>query len=299
MRALLVSVLLCAGSARAADVAVLKSTDVPAWRPTIEALRKAIAGHNMTEHDLRADKAEAERVIGGFKGKGTLLVALGPLAALTAHEVAPDNSLVFCMVQDPVKLGLVGAPNTTGVAFVTPVKNQFAAFRLVNPRGVRIGVIYSLENVGRQVQEAQKAASLVRVMIVDKAVASEREVPEALRSLLRGGQAVDALWLPPDPILLGDEARRHILSETLKAGKPVYTFSPALVAEGALVSDGPDFTSIGELAGEIVNRLAGGEKAAKIDMAIPRAELIINKKIADKLKIEIPAEALKIANKVL
>jgi ABC-type uncharacterized transport system substrate-binding protein len=99
-------------------------------------------------------------------------------------------------------------------------------------------------------------------------------------------------------VLLGDDSRRFILSETLRAGKPVYTSLSALVQEGALVSNGPDFASIGEQAGELVNRLASGEKANKIDILIPRAELIINKRIADKLKIEIPADALKAANKV-
>jgi ABC-type uncharacterized transport system substrate-binding protein len=31
---------------------------------------------------------------------------------------------------------------------------------------------------------------------------------------------------------------------------------------------------------------------------VPRAELVINKKVADKLKIEIPADALKAASRV-
>ena len=70
----------------------------------------------------------------------------------------------------------------------------------------------------------------------------------------------------------------------------------SLVAEGALASDSPDFASIGEQVGELVNRIAAGEKRA--DMLVPRAELLINKKIADKLKVEIPADALKAANKV-
>jgi putative ABC transport system substrate-binding protein len=186
----------------------------------------------------------------------------------------------------------------TGVSFQIPIKNQLAAFRLVNPRAVRIGAIYSEANTGSQVAEASKAAGVVRLNLVVKPVASERDVPEALRALLKGGDAVDALWIPPDPILLGDESRRYILAETLKAGKPVYSFSAALVAEGALASNGPDMVSIGEQAGELVNRLAAGEKG-RIEMLIPRAELVVNKKIADKLKIEITIDALKAAGKVL
>jgi putative ABC transport system substrate-binding protein len=185
------------------------------------------------------------------------------------------------------------------VSFVTPVKNQLAAFRLVYPRGVRIGVIYGQESSGRLVEEAQKAAPIVRLAVVARPVGSDKDVPQALRALLRGEDAVDALWIPPDPLLLGDETRRFLLAESLKAGKPVFSFSSALVAEGALVSNGPDLLSVGEQAADIVNRLAAGDRTARGVTLVPRAELVINKKIADKLKIEIPQDALRAANKVI
>ncbi len=296
--ALALAVLGAPAFAPAADVAVLKSTDTPAWRPALDALRRGVSAHALAEHDLRNDKAEADRVVAGLKGKAAVIVAMGPLAAQAVREGAPEIPMVFCMVQDPARLGLAAAPNVTGVSFQIPIKNQLAAFRLVNPRAVRIGAIYSEANTGPQVAEASKAAVVVRLNIVAKPVASERDVPEALRALLKGGEAVDALWIPPDPILLGDESRRYILAETLKAGKPVYSFSSALVAEGALASNGPDMGSIGDQASELVNRLAAGEKG-KIEMLIPRAELVVNKKIADKLKIEITIDALKAAGKVL
>jgi ABC-type uncharacterized transport system substrate-binding protein len=123
-------------------------------------------------------------------------------------------------------------------------------------------------------------------------------VPAALRALLSGAEAADALWLPPDPLLLGDDARRHILAETLKAGKAVLTFSPVLVGEGALASLGPDMASTGEQAGELVNRIIGPEKGARIDFLIPRGELVINRRIAERLRIEIAPEAFKAASKV-
>ena|SRR6185436_10809710 len=280
-----------------AEVAVLKSSDVAAWRPTLDALRRGAAGHVYTEYDLRGDKAEADRVVASLKGRSVIVLGMGPLAAQAAHEGVPELPLVFCMIQDPVRSGLAGAANTFGVSFTIPVKNQLAAFRMVNPRGARIGVIYNAENAGRQVQEAQKAASVVRLFLVEKPVQSDRDIPEALRALLRGADAVDALWIPPDPMLLSDDTRRFILSETLKAAKPVYSFSAALVSEGALVSDGPDMSSIGEQLADLLSRAASGEKG-KGELVIPRAELVINKKIADKLKIAISAEALKAASRV-
>ena len=291
------SVLLAAApGAQGADVAVLKSSDVAAWRPAIDSLRRAAAGHTITEYDFRGDRAAAEQVLGSLKGKPMVLVAMGNLAAQAARALLPDAPLVFCMVQDPAKLGLVAAPGLTGVAFALPVKNQIAAFRMVNPRGSRIGVVFNPENSGRQVEEATKAAELLRVALVPRPVAAMSEIPQAVRTLL-ARDIVDALWIPADPILLTDDTRRYILTEALKAGKPVYAFSASLVAEGALVSNGPDMASIGQQAGELVNRLAAGEKS-RIDVQVPRAELVINNRIASKLKIVVPADALKAANKV-
>ena len=292
--------LLClapADGARAADVAVVKSSDIPAWRPALDALRRVAAAHTITEFDLRNDRGTADSVLAGLKGRNVIIVAMGPLAAQLVRSTLPEAPLVFAMVQEPVKLGLAAGPMVTGVTFAIPVKNQLAAFRMVNPKGVRIGVIYKEENSGRYVEEAIKAASLLRVVMVTRAITSARDIPVALRSLLAGDEAIDALWIPPDPVLLGDDTRRFLLGEMFKAGRAVYGSSSALVAEGALVSNGPDLVSIGEEVGELVNRLAAGDRA-RIELLVPRAELVINKKIAGRLKIDVSAEVLKAANKV-
>ena len=118
-----------------------------------------------------------------------------------------------------------------------------------------------------------------------------------MRELLTGAEAVDAVWMMGDPVLTTEQTRRYVLAETLKAGRPVYAYSDSLIAEGALASDGPDPASVGELLADLVERLATGERG-RLDMRVPRAALVINKKIAGKLKIEIPADALKAANRV-
>jgi len=286
-----------APEARAADVAVLKSSDVAAWRPAIEALRRTVAGHTVTEYDFRGDRAVADQVLAGLKGKPVVLVAVGNLAAQAARAILPDAPLVFCMVQEPAKIGLAAAPGVTGVAFSLPVKNQIAAFRTVNPRANRIGVVFNPANSGAQIEEAAKAADLLRIALVARPVAGMSEIPQAVRTLL-AGDTIDALWIPADPMLLTDATRRYLLTESLKAGKPVYAFSASLVAEGALVSNGPDLASTGAQVGELVNRLAAGDRT-RIDVQVPRAELVINNRIAGKLKIAVPAEALKAAGRVL
>ena len=298
MRRWLVAVLalVAAAPAGAAEVFILKSSEQPGFRAVVDALRRAGPGHAFTEFDLAGNRAQGERIVAPLRGRAVILVALGALAAQAARAALPDAPLVFCMVPDPEKAGLSAAPHVAGVAAQVPLKNQLAAFRLVNPRGVRIGVLHGPDTAD-SIEEARKAARLVRVALVPRRIASERDVPQTMRELLAGEEAVDAVWIMADPVLVTEQTRRYILGEALKAGRPVYAYSDTLIPEGALVSDAPDPASVGQQVAELVDRLAAGERNLR-DMLVPRAELVINKKIAGKLKIEIPADALKAANRV-
>jgi len=283
-------------SGGAAEVVILKSNEQPGVRPVVDALRRAGTTHTFAEFDLGGNRTQAERIAAGLRGRAVILVAVGTLAAQVARAALPEAPLAFCMVPDPDKAGLTDAARVGGVAAGVPLKNQLAAFRLVNPKGVRIGVLHGPETRDL-IDDAQKAARLVRVAVIPRLVSSERDVPQAVRELLTGSEAVDAVWMLGDPILMTEQTRRYVLTETLKAGRPVYASSDTLIAEGALASDGPDPVSVGEQLAELVDRLATGEKG-RLDLRVPRAELVINKKIAGKLKIDIPADALKAASRV-
>jgi ABC-type uncharacterized transport system substrate-binding protein len=285
-------VLLLPLAARGADVVILKSAETAAWRPAIEALRKAAPSHTYAETDLRNDRAEATRVASTLKGRPLVVVAMGSVAVAAAREAFPAGPLVVCMVPDAA--ALIG-PGIGGVGFLVPVKNQLAAFRLVNPRGVRLGVVHGYQ-VASLVQEAQRVAASVRLTLEARQVASVKDVPATLRALLTGPDAVDALWIPPDPLFALDDSRRFLLTEATKANKPVYASAGSVVPEGALVGSGPDLASIGALAGDLVNRLAAGEKG-RMELLVPRAELVVSKKMAARLGIELSPDALKAATR--
>jgi putative ABC transport system substrate-binding protein len=262
----------------------------------VEALKAAVAGHTVTVHDLGGSRQEADRVLPGVSA--SVMVALGPLAAEAARKHRPEMPLVYCMVNDPASVpGLDGA-NVTGVSFNVPARNQLVAFHAVHPTATRIGVIYGSAATGRQIEEARRAASALKLQVVARQVDSLQSVPQSVRELLKGQEPVDALWIPADPLVLGDETRRFILLTAMQAGKPVYSSTSALVREGALVSNSPELGSIGQSAGELVNRIARGEKPGRIAVALPRTEVVINRRIADQLKVAIPDQALKAAQRV-
>jgi putative ABC transport system substrate-binding protein len=287
-----------AGAAQAAEIALLLSSDVPAWRPVVEALRTASAGHTVRTYDLQGSLREAQRVLPGLKGSAAVVVAMGPLAVQATHDLPADVPLIYCMVHDPAAAGIVEGPNVTGVAFSVPVRNQLVAFRAVNPKATRIGVVFSSPSLGRQMEDARKAASGLRLELVLRQAGSVQAVPQAIRELLGGKEAVDALWIPPDPQLLEDTTRRFVMEAAAQAGKPVYSSSASLVREGALVSNSPDFVSIGQSVGELINRIARGEKPGRLAVVVPRSEVVINKRMADQLRLSIPEEALKAAQRV-
>src|SRR5688572_6917433 len=182
----LVLALASPGMSSAADVALVKSAETAAWRPAVEAIRAAAAAHQLKEYDLAGRRLEGERLFGALKGKATMVVAMGPLAAQLAREMLPDVPLVYCMIQDPAAAGMVGAPNAAGVALALPVRNQLVAFRTVNPQARRVGVIFNAEAAARQVEEAQKVAGALKLEIVARRVPDATGVPQAVRDLLKG-----------------------------------------------------------------------------------------------------------------
>jgi putative ABC transport system substrate-binding protein len=285
------------GLAQAVEVAVLKSGAPASWRPAVDALRRAARTHHFTEYQLPAEPAQARQAVTNLRGRAAVLVALGPLAVQAARAGLPDIPLVYCMVVDPAGAGLLPAPapHVTGVLFDVPVRNQLAAFRMVNPRAVRIGVLYSPQHSAPHVREAERAASILRLVVTARAVDAEREVPGALRALLTGPDAVDALWLPPDALLMATDTRRFLFEEMSRARKPVYAFSSALMPDGALASNGPDLVSVGQEAAGLVDRLAAGER--DLEARVPRAELLVNMRVAARLDVTITEAALKAARK--
>ncbi|HEX6739673.1 MAG TPA: hypothetical protein VF310_15440, partial [Vicinamibacteria bacterium] len=220
MVGLLMGAALAPAAARAADVAILKSSEVPSWRPVVDAVLRTANGHTVGEYDLAGDRARGREIVGALRGRTGVVVAMGPLAAELAHELLPQTPMVYCMVQDPAQSRLEPGPTLTGVSFHVPLRNQLAAFRLIYPGAGRVGVIFNPITTGRLVADAEQAAAVVRMALVTKAVSSEAEVSAALRALLTGPEPVDAMWLIPEPLALNEESRRLILEQAALAGKP-------------------------------------------------------------------------------
>src|SRR5207249_10401627 len=88
---------------------------------------------------------------------------------------------------------------------------QLAMYKSLLPTLQVLGVIYDPEKTGALVKEAGEVAGKFGLRFLATPVASQTEVPAALRSLLG---KVDALWLLPDDTVVTPESLTDVFSLT-------------------------------------------------------------------------------------
>ena len=185
------------------------------------------------------------------KARPDLVLAVGTTAALAAKEELRGIPIVFCMVLNPVSSGLLRSMenhegNITGASMDIPLRTQFEYIRSVVRNAKSIGVIYNSKETGIIIGEAFEVARNMNFKFVAKSISSEREVPDALKSLLN---SVDVIWSVADSKVFDSQSTQYILLNTLRAGVPFIGLSPSFVRAGALMALSCDYGDIGRQAG--------------------------------------------------
>ena len=124
------------------------------------------------------------------------------------------------------------------------------------------------------------------LQLLSKSVSSEKEVPDALRSIL---PTVDTVWLVPDSTVLTEDSLDFLLSSTLEAKIPVVGFSSGLVRSGALLGLYVKYEDIGKQAAGLVISILEGKKMVSGTLHEPaHVSMALNLKVASYLEITIP-----------
>lgn len=258
---------------------------------------------------LKGDRNDAELPRRLLERKPKVIVAIGTNAAmlLKAHyeRLPPDQQVpvVFAMVLDPIKQGLIESAERSGTRFagvalaVRPLR-QFQALRDAVPAAQRVGVIYNPDDaVSAQLATlARDDAQRLGLTLV------EAHAPEAklLGAALAGLQGkVDALWLIPDPVCAAPEPFQQILEWAMAQKVVVLAFAEPFVRRGALLGVGVDLAEQGALAAEQVQRILQGEPPEELPLLTPRRVLTYyNLKAARAIGVAIPDTLLNLANGV-
>jgi len=282
---------LCMSESLAMDVAILQSSDIPAYHEAVAGLKTTgPIGAIYTEYDAQGDLELGKKLARKLRASNaSLIVAVGLKAALAAKLEIVDVPIVYMMILDPLKHQL-SAANMTGTLLEVPVDRQLKIMRAFLPTLHRLGTLYDPAKTSSRVKEAAQQATISDFQLKGLPVESEKDVPQQLRALLSD---VEALWLIPDSTVLTNESIRFILESALARQIPVFGFSPEFTRLGALLSMSVNYGDVGRETGLLAKRILDGERLLPLKpVPIERLKITVNLKTARFLGMTFPKELM-------
>ncbi len=245
--------------------------------------------------------ALAEEIV----GQGVdVIVAISTPAALAAHKATQTIPIVAFAAVDPVASGLAESlarpgRNVTGVAVLseeTTVK-RVELMREAFPHAIGLGTVATRVSSGPQslgpvLEAGRKLGFTVESIDIDDPTDFAKALsPEALARF-------DALVFVPDVILNAHQA--EIIKMVGLSSKPAIYPSPDWVANGGLMSFGPDFSDATRHLVSQLDRVLKGAKPSELPFERPtKFDLRINLRTAKKLGIELSPTVVGRADEVI
>jgi putative ABC transport system substrate-binding protein len=171
-------------------------------------------------------------------------------------------------------------------------------FKEVAPRVTRVTAMFSPASSFAVLffRSAEAAGSKLAVEVVAAHVHEPAEIDTAMMALAREPSA--GLMLPPDIFTAGN--RRQILDLIARYRLPSIGGGRAFVADGGLMSYGPDELDINRRGAVYVDRILRGEKPADLPVQNPiKFELVINMRTAKALGLTVPLTLQVAANEII
>jgi putative ABC transport system substrate-binding protein len=228
----------------------------------------------------------------------------GPAPVLAAKAATSSIPIVFVSGADPVKAGLVASLNRPGgnITGVSPLLSALGSKRLellhlLVPKAAVIGVLVNPNyDADAQVRDVQTAADTIGVQVKVLPATSIEEIDKAFATASQ--QVVAALFVANDPYL--DSQRDQIIALAARAAIPAMYYTRSYTAAGGLISYGANVAEAYRQAGIYTGKILKGAKPAELPVLQPtNFELIINRKTANALGLEVPAQLLALADEVI
>jgi putative ABC transport system substrate-binding protein len=234
-----------------------------------------------------------------------VIFAIGPLQALAAAKATSTIPIVFVGGGDPVGIGLVKSVSRPGgnVTGLTLVAVELAAKRIqllkeVVPVASRIAVLWNPNNLINRLEldEASRAGGMLGLTLLPVEIRTLEDIEGAFGAMTRAH--AEALFILSSPLTFPNRTRLAKLASA--SGLPALVPLREYVETGFLVSYGPSYTDHCRQAAVYVDQILKGAKPADLPVQLPtRLELVINLKVANALRREIPPALLARADEVI
>lgn len=281
-------------AASATEVVSVISSDAAPYRAAHEALVQRLGkdGHQVRSVSMEALAANGLPAL----GQPACVVAIGSPAAVWLHGKKPPIPLVYCLVSNPERAGLLTPPAAFGVTTDIPLTDQLMLLREALPEAKSIGLLFRQGDPDSQRQTDALRALLPVDMILESIAIDQQPSPAAAIDALLA-RRIDLVWTSPDSTIWNEATVRSLLLTALRRKIPVFGFSTAFVRAGALVGVGLDPANQGAQAAMVViDHLAG--KATTASVVAPTFDICLNLVVAQKLSLTMPKPLLERAKQV-
>lgn len=262
------------------EAAVLMSADIKPYNDALDGFRETCDCSVRTFTVNSMDKSSITDEISALHPDVVLAVGMDALAQV---RTIGDLPVVYVMVPGPFYPGSAKS-NISGVSMNISPSNYLDAMIKLFPSAKRIGLIYNPGESGSYVKEAMKAANVRHIRLIAKEAGTPDAVPALTNSLKN---KIDIFWMLPDATLLNSATLDYMLLFSFENKIPVFSFSKKYVDMGAAAALTVDPFHMGEQAGEIAKKLMTAGVSRQIKVSADVSELIVNRKVIEKLGIKL------------
>jgi|SRR5882672_4429548 len=288
-------------------------TPLPESGPDREGFRQGlrelgyVEGKNIVIDWRRAGTGQVSQSLADelVKSKVSVIVASGTPAADAAMRATAIIPVVFANIGDPVAVGFAASlarpgRNGTGVSIdsteLYPKRLEF--LHELAPKARRITYLVNSSNpiAARMSEETERAARTLGVRLQTLDARNGRELDTLLQTLKKN---------PPEAVLVGGDllflVHKRKVAVVVRNARVAAMFPYEDYHEhGALMSYGPSMREAGRLAAGYVDKILKGGNPSELPIQqISRFELIIDKRLAHELGIDVPRELFARADKVI
>jgi ABC-type uncharacterized transport system substrate-binding protein len=252
--------------------------------------------------------------VGRIRAHAAELVALTPEVIVgqstpvirALRQATSSIPIVMGAVSDPVEQGLVSSlahpgGNITGFLFIDfqMVGKWLEVLKEATPALSRAALMFNPDMSPHYYVYLRSFEAVPRSIAVEMAAAPVRDTGEIEAAIAKlGREPGGGLIVPPDAFTLVHHQLFIRLAQQYRV-PAVYSYR-TYVAEGALMSYGPDPYDMFQRSASYVDRILKGAKPADLPVQQPtKFELAINLKTAKALGLQIPDRLLALADEVI
>jgi putative ABC transport system substrate-binding protein len=234
-----------------------------------------------------------------------IIVAVTGLGAVQAKRFTNSIPIVFVVVPDPLRIGLVSSlarpeGNATGLSLMGTdlAGKRLELLRTAVGHLSRLGVIMDAAEPASRGFFAgiQAAAALLGMSVTSREIRSPDDIDRAVSELAR--EPVQAVFVGPSPLLYNERA--ILGGAVVKNQLPLMVNIAEMVPFGAVMSYGPDFPEFFRRAAMYADRILRGTSPSDLPVEQPtRLKFVINLKAASAIGLNIPHTILTQADEVL